>query len=61
MNVADSDRLARALGTLGLEETTDASQAGMIILNTCVVRQSAEDRAYGRLIPSAHSNARIPT
>ncbi len=34
MNVADSDRLARALGTLGLEETTDASQAGMIILNT---------------------------
>ena len=49
MNVADSDRLARALGTLGLEETGDASQAGMIILNTCVVRQSAEDRALGRL------------
>jgi len=49
MNVADSDRIARALGTLGLEETNDASQAGMIILNTCVVRQSAEDRALGRL------------
>ncbi len=49
MNVADSDRLARALGTLGLEETTNASEAGMIILNTCVVRQSAEDRALGRL------------
>ena len=49
MNVADSDRLARALGTLGLEETNDPAQAGMIILNTCVVRQSAEDRALGRL------------
>jgi tRNA-2-methylthio-N6-dimethylallyladenosine synthase len=49
MNVADSDRLARALGALGMEETKDASQAGMIILNTCVVRQSAEDRALGRL------------
>lgn len=49
MNVADSDRLARALGTLGLEETNDPTQAGMIILNTCVVRQSAEDRALGRL------------
>ena len=49
MNVADSDRLARALGSLGLEETSDASQAEMIILNTCVVRQSAEDRALGRL------------
>jgi len=49
MNVADSDRLARALGTLGLKETNDPAQAGMIILNTCVVRQSAEDRALGRL------------
>lgn len=49
MNVADSDRLARALGSLGLEETSDALQAEMIILNTCVVRQSAEDRALGRL------------
>ncbi len=49
MNVADSDRLARALGSLGLAETSDASQAEMIILNTCVVRQSAEDRALGRL------------
>jgi tRNA-2-methylthio-N6-dimethylallyladenosine synthase len=49
MNVADSDRLARALGSLGLEETADPSQAGMIVLNTCVVRQSAEDRALGRL------------
>lgn len=49
MNVADSDRLVRALGTLGLEETNDPTQAGMIILNTCVVRQSAEDRALGRL------------
>lgn len=49
MNVADSDRLSRALGTLGLEETKEASQAGLIILNTCVVRQSAEDRALGRL------------
>lgn len=49
MNVADSDRLGRALGTLGLEKTDDPAQAGMIILNTCVVRQSAEDRALGRL------------
>ncbi len=59
MNVADSDRLARALGTLGLEETNDPAQAGMIILNTCVVRQSAEDRALGRLnslLPLKRSN-----
>ena len=49
MNVADSSRLSRALESLGLSATTDASQADLIILNTCVVRQSAEDRALGRL------------
>jgi len=49
MNVADSSRLSRALESLGLSATSDASQADLIILNTCVVRQSAEDRALGRL------------
>ena len=49
MNVADSSRLSRALESLGLSAALDASQADLIILNTCVVRQSAEDRALGRL------------
>ena len=49
MNVADTSRLSRALESLGLSATSDASQADLIILNTCVVRQSAEDRALGRL------------
>lgn len=49
MNAADSSRLSRALESLGLSATSDASQADLIILNTCVVRQSAEDRALGRL------------
>lgn len=49
MNVADSDRLSRALESLDIAPTTDPAEAGLIILNTCVVRQSAEDRALGRL------------
>ena len=49
MNVADSDRLSRALETLDILPTKDPAEAGLIILNTCVVRQSAEDRALGRL------------
>jgi len=49
MNVADSSRLSRALESLGLSATPDVNQADLIILNTCVVRQSAEDRALGRL------------
>jgi tRNA-2-methylthio-N6-dimethylallyladenosine synthase len=49
MNVADSRRVASALESLGYLPTSLAEAADVIVLNTCVVRQSAEDRAYGRL------------
>jgi tRNA-2-methylthio-N6-dimethylallyladenosine synthase len=49
MNVADSQRVASALEQLGYQSTGQAEKADVIVLNTCVVRQSAEDRAYGRL------------
>jgi tRNA-2-methylthio-N6-dimethylallyladenosine synthase len=49
MNVADSQRVASALERLGYGDTPSAEEADVIILNTCVVRQSAEDKAYGRL------------
>lgn len=49
MNVSDSQRVASSLEKLGYRSTRRAEQADVIVLNTCVVRQSAEDRAYGRL------------
>ena len=49
MNVADSERLSRALSELGYEESNVVEEADLIVLNTCVVRQSAEDKALGRL------------
>ncbi len=49
MNVADSRRVGAALEQLGYECTTQAEEADVIVLNTCVVRQSAEERACGRL------------
>ncbi len=49
MNVADSQRVAGALEKLGYRAEADIEQADVIVLNTCVVRQSAEDKAYGRL------------
>jgi tRNA-2-methylthio-N6-dimethylallyladenosine synthase len=49
MNVADSHRTASALEQLGYQYTARPEEADVIVLNTCVVRQSAEDRAYGRL------------
>jgi tRNA-2-methylthio-N6-dimethylallyladenosine synthase len=49
MNVADSQRLGSELEKLGYEYTGQAQEADVIVLNTCVVRQSAEDRATGFL------------
>ena len=49
MNVADSLRVASSLESLDYRPTRRAEDADVIVLNTCVVRQSAEDKAYGRL------------
>lgn len=49
MNVADSQRVASALEHLGYKSTARPAEADVIVLNTCVVRQSAEDKAAGRL------------
>lgn len=49
MNVADSERVSSALEHLGYTHTSNAEDADVIVLNTCVVRQSAEDKAHGRL------------
>ncbi len=49
MNVADSQRVASALEKLGYAAEPDIERADVVVLNTCVVRQSAEDKAYGRL------------
>ncbi|MCU0509319.1 MAG: MiaB/RimO family radical SAM methylthiotransferase [Anaerolineae bacterium] len=49
MNEADSGRVAAELDALGYAPTSEVSEADVIVLNTCVVRQSAEERAVGRL------------
>ncbi len=60
MNMADSQRLASELEKLGFRATDRAESADVIVLNTCVVRQSAEDRAYGRLSSLKPLKARRP-
>jgi tRNA-2-methylthio-N6-dimethylallyladenosine synthase len=49
MNVADSQRVSSALEKMGYSHTPQIDSADVIVLNTCVVRQSAEDKAVGRL------------
>jgi tRNA-2-methylthio-N6-dimethylallyladenosine synthase len=54
MNVADSLRLASELEKLGGTSTDEITEADVAVLNTCVVRQSAEDRASGWLHSVSH-------
>ena len=49
MNVADSQRVGSSLEHLGYSLTENPDEADVIVLNTCVVRQSAEDKAMGRV------------
>ena len=49
MNVADSQRVGSELEKLGYHYTNNYRQADVVVLNTCVVRQSAEDKATGFL------------
>jgi len=60
MNVADSQLLASKLETLGHRAASDPDEADILVINTCVVRQSAEDKAYGRLGELAKVKAAHP-
>lgn len=60
MNVADSQRVGSSLEHLGYIHTETIEEADIIVLNTCVVRQSAEDKAYGRVTSLAPLKKKNP-
>ncbi len=49
MNVADTELISGVLGRLGYSPTEDPSQADVLLVNTCAVRDNAEQRVIGRL------------
>ncbi|MBI1885320.1 MAG: tRNA (N6-isopentenyl adenosine(37)-C2)-methylthiotransferase MiaB [Chloroflexi bacterium] len=49
MNEADSEKLAAGLARLGWEPAPKPEEADLAVVNTCVVRQKAEDRAVSYL------------
>jgi tRNA-2-methylthio-N6-dimethylallyladenosine synthase len=49
MNKAESERLAAYLEYLGFQSAEKSEEADLIILNSCVVRQSAENRVVNKL------------
>lgn len=49
MNEADSSKVAAMLQEVGYQRTDDEQQADIVVLNSCVVRQAAEDKVAGKL------------
>jgi tRNA-2-methylthio-N6-dimethylallyladenosine synthase len=49
MNVHDSERMAGLLEQAGYEATDEAADADVVVINTCSVRERAEEKLYTRL------------
>src|SRR6266508_6681831 len=49
MNVHDSERMAGLLDQAGFEATLDETEADLVVINTCSVRERAEEKLYTRL------------
>jgi tRNA-2-methylthio-N6-dimethylallyladenosine synthase len=54
MNVADSEVVMSILKGAGYELTEDIKDAGLILINTCSIRDNAEQRIWGRLKAISH-------
>jgi tRNA-2-methylthio-N6-dimethylallyladenosine synthase len=60
MNVADSETIQGVLGGIGYGRTDDPSAADVILINTCAVREKAEERVFGRARTLAGLKAQNP-
>jgi tRNA-2-methylthio-N6-dimethylallyladenosine synthase len=49
MNEHDSERIAGLLQADGLEEAATAEEADVVVLNTCCIRENADNKLYGTL------------
>src|SRR5215813_12858162 len=60
MNVADSNEMGRHFKANGLVETQDPDEASVMLVNTCTVRQHAEDRAFSEIGRLRRWKAKLP-
>ena len=60
MNIADTELLVGLLKPHGYEPTRQADEADVILLNTCAIRERAEERVLKRLADLVHHKTRRP-
>ncbi|MBU5635548.1 tRNA (N6-isopentenyl adenosine(37)-C2)-methylthiotransferase MiaB [Geomonas sp. Red69] len=49
MNVSDSEKIVALMKGIGYQQTADPVEADLVLLNTCSIRATAEQRVYGHL------------
>lgn len=60
MNISDAERMEGQLRTIGYKRTAVMEDADLILLNTCCVRETAEDKVYGKIGEIKHLKQRKP-
>jgi tRNA-2-methylthio-N6-dimethylallyladenosine synthase len=60
MNVADSEVVVSILKDTGFERTETINEAGVILINTCSIRENAEKRIWTRLETISHLKRKRP-
>ena len=60
MNVSDAERMAGELASIGYARTDEMQAADLILIHTCCVRESAEDRVYGKIGEIKHLKEQNP-
>ena len=60
MNVSDAERMAGELASIGYARTDEMQAADLILIHTCCVRESAEDRVYGKIGEIKHLKRKNP-
>ena len=59
-NVSDSEHYAGQLEALGYHHTEDLDMADVILVNTCCVRETAEDKTLGKIGEFKHLKTKNP-
>ena len=59
-NEADSERLRGYLSEMGYQFTQSEAEADLIVINTCAIREHAEDRVFGNLGALTHTKKENP-
>lgn len=60
MNASDSERMAAVLQSAGYVPTADPKRSSVYVLNTCALREHAQEKVYSYLGPHAHRKWEFP-